>query len=173
LKNYFKKRNLFIFIGLIVLNSCTLNYSFTGASISPDIKTVSVKFFPNYAPLAQPILSQAFTEALRDIFISQTSLNLVDKNGDLHFEGSITGYQSNPTAIQSGEVAQASLNRLSITVNVIFTNKLDEKQNFETNFTRFADYDASRNLADVETALIKEINDQLVQDIFNKAVTNW
>lgn len=170
---YKPKNIIFLTLFGIIISACTVSYSFTGASIAPEVKTVSVKIFPNYAPLAQPVLSQVFTEALRDIFLSQTNLNLVDKGGDLHFEGSITGYQSNPTAIQSGEVAQAALNRLSITVNVIFTNKFDEKQDFEANFTRFADYDASRNLADVELELIDEINEQLVQDIFNKAVTNW
>jgi hypothetical protein len=158
---------------LLVIVSCKVNYSFTGASISPDVKTVSIQYFPNYAPLAQPLVGQSFTEALKDIFLNQTSLNLVERNGDLHFEGAITAYNTTPVAIQGGEMSQASYNRLSITVNVKFINTKDEEQNFETAFTRFTDYDARRNLSEVETQLIKEINDQLVQDIFNKAVVNW
>lgn len=160
-----------ILLGFVV--SCKMNYSFTGASIAPDVKTVSIQYFPNYAPLAQPLLSQEFTESLRNIFLSQTNLNLVEKNGHLHFEGAITGYSTTPVAIQGGEISQAAYNRLTITVNVKFINTKDENQNFETSFNRFTDYDASRNLSDVEMVLIKEINDQLVQDIFNKAVSNW
>ena len=170
--NSFIKIVILILVAVLAV-SCKMNYSFTGASIAPDIKTVSVQFFPNYAPLAQPLLSQEFTESLRNIFLTQTNLNLVERAGDLHFEGAITDYRTSPVALQGGEVAQASLNRLSITVNVKFINTKNDTQNFETSFTRYTDYDASRNLSDVEMTLIKEINDQLVQDIFNKAVSNW
>ena len=162
-----------IILFILVFTGCKAKYSFTGASIPVDVKTVSIQYFPNYAPLAQPILSQAFTEALRDIFLSQTNLNLIEKSGDLQFEGAITGYSTSPIAIQGNDVSTASLNRLTITVNVKFINTKDENQNFESSFSKFTDYDASQNLSAVETVLIKEINDQLVQDIFNKAVTNW
>src|SRR5512145_844688 len=101
------------FLGLIVMASCKI-YSFTGASIAPDVKTVSIIYFPNQAPLVQPTLSQVFTEALKDKFISQTSLTLVDNGGDLNFEGAITSYGTQPVAIQSGDVA--SQNRLTIAV---------------------------------------------------------
>jgi len=146
-------------------------YSFTGASISPDVKTVSVKYFPNNAAMVQPTLSRRFTEALRDKFTSQTNLNMVSSNGDLSIEGEITGYVSEPVAVQSDQ--KAALQQLKITVNVRFTNKKDDKQNFETTFSRFATYDASSRLSDVEDGLIDQINDELAQDIFNKAVVNW
>lgn len=156
---------------LLTISSCSVNYSFTGASIAEDVKTVSVKTFPNHAPLANVTLSQTFTEALKDIFISQTNLNLVTQNGDLIFEGAITDYKISPEAIQGDETA--ALNRLSITVKVIFVNTKDETQNFETSFTRFAQYNSSQDLSAVEDGLIEEINTQLTQDIFNKSVSNW
>ena len=122
-------------------------------------------------PLANANLSQSFTEALKDILISQTNLNLVSKDGDLNFDGAIVGYNVTSVAIQGNETA--ALNRLSITVKVTFTNKKDKEQDFETTFTRFADYESSQNLASVEDGLIKDINDQLTQDIFNRALSNW
>jgi hypothetical protein len=155
----------------LIFPSCKVNYSFTGASIPPDVKTVSVQYFPNNASVVQPTLSQSFTEALRDIFTSQTNLSLINKGGDLNFEGSITGYNVVPVAIQSNDAA--ALNRLTITVSVKFTNKKNEKQNFESSFSRFADFNSSQNLSAVEDQLIKDINNQLTQDIFNKSVTNW
>lgn len=156
---------------LWLTGSCRMSYSFTGASISPEVKTISIDNFPNKAMLVVPTLSRNLTEALQNYFTSQTNLALVDRNGDLHLEGSITGYVVQPQAISGSEVAQ--LNRLTITVNVKFSNKINEKRNFEQNFSRYMDYPSSQNLISVQDALIQEINEQLVQDIFNKAVVNW
>lgn len=148
-----------------------MNYSFTGASIPENVKTISVQTFQNFAPLANVNLTQTISEDLKDKFISQTNLELVVDEGDLQFEGSITGYRVIPVAIQGDQTA--ALNRLTITVKVKFENTKDEKQNFETSFSRYADFDSSKNLSEVEDALISDINDQLTQDIFNKAVSNW
>ncbi|MFH1159353.1 MAG: LptE family protein [bacterium] len=153
------------------MNSCRVSYSFTGASISPQVKTISIPNFPNNAQPVVATLSRDFTEALQNYFTSQTNLILVDQNGDLNLEGSITGYTVQPVAIQGNETA--ALNRMTITVKVEFTNKTDEKQNFESSFSRYLDYPSSQNLVSVQDQLIDQINEQLVQDIFNKAVVNW
>ena len=108
---------------------------------------------------------------MKDIFLSQTNLVLVKADGDLEFEGSITAYNSAPVAIQGNETA--ALTRVTMTVNVKFTNNFDESQSFETTFSRFEDFETSQDLSAVEEQLIRSINDQLTQDIFNKAVTNW
>ena len=171
LNNYFPACALFIGILCASFSSCKVGYSFSGASISPEVKTFTVKFFTKTASLGPASLSQTFTEKLKDKFISQTNLGLVDKNGDLTFEGAITNYYVSPISIQTNEIAAS--NRLTITVNVKFTNLKDEKQNFESSFSRYADYESTKNLAVIEDQLITEINDQLVDDIFNKAVINW
>ncbi|HLG33814.1 MAG TPA: LptE family protein [Bacteroidia bacterium] len=152
-------------------SGCKVNYSFTGASVSPDIKTFSVKYFQNNAPIVNPSLSQAFTEKLKDKIISQASLSHTDKQADLIFEGDITGYSTAPIAIQSNETA--ALNRLTISIRVKFTNLKNEKQNFETSFSRYADYSSQENLASVEQQLTTTITDQIVDDIFNKVFINW
>ncbi|HAH56879.1 MAG: hypothetical protein KUL83_02210 [Lentimicrobium sp.] len=157
-------------VGSGMFSSCGM-YSFTGASIPPEAKTVSVALFPNQADLVQPILSQTFTEALRDRFVSQTSLTLVPRNGDLALEGEITGYTTEPVAISGSQ--QAAQIRLKITVNVRFTNKYDPKADFESKFTRYYDYSSNLNLFSVEAELIETITKDLVDDIFNKAVVNW
>jgi len=156
-------------IGVWMVQGCS--YSFTGASISPSVKSISISYLPNNALLVQPTLSRKLTEAIRDKFTNQSSLTLVGSNGDLNIEGEITGYTTEPVAI-TGE-QQAALQRLKVTVNIRFTNKQDETQNFETSFSRFQDYNSKQRLADVEESLIEIINDELAQDIFNKAVVNW
>jgi hypothetical protein len=143
----------------------------SGASISPEAKTIAIKYFPKTAALGPSALSAAFTEQLKDKFESQTKLTLVNGAADLTLEGAITAYVITPQAIQANETA--AFNRLSITVNVKFTNLKDEKQNFETSFTRYTDYSSTQNITTIEESLIKEINSQLVEDIFNKAVINW
>ena len=146
-------------------------YSFTGASIPPDAKTFSVDLFPNHAPLVQPILSQVFTDALKDKFSRQTNLRLINGMGDLHFEGSITGYNVQPQAIGADD--RAAQNRLTITVRVKFINEFEPENDFEQSFSRFYDYDSRRSLAEVENEAIDAIVEALVEDIFNRAVVNW
>jgi hypothetical protein len=155
---------------LFFLGGCGV-YSFTGASIPPEAKTISVQFIENNAELVEPSLSQSFTEALRDKFTTQTNLYLVDLDGDLQIEGEIRAYDVKPVAIQGDETA--ALNRLSITVFIKFVNTFDENANFESSFTRFEDYPSDQDISSVKDALIFAINEQLVDDIFNKAVVNW
>ena len=156
---------------LAIACSCRMSYSFTGASISPNVKTVSIIYFPNNAGLVVPTLSRTVTDDLRDYFTSQTNLTLVDRNGDLNLEGTITQYVVQPVAIQGNETA--AMNRLTISLNVRFTNKTEPKQNWESSFSRYQDYSSTLNLSSVEETLIRDITSQLVQDIFNKAVVNW
>jgi hypothetical protein len=167
------KLNLFkilvILILPVVFSTCKISYSFTGSQI--DAKTISINYFPNKASIIQPSLSQTLTEAFRDKFVNQTKLELVKRNADLHLEGEITGYSVSPVAIQGDETA--AMNRLKITVNVRFTNTLDEDQSFEQSFSAFQDYDSSVNLSAVEGTLIEAIVKQIVEDVFNKALVNW
>ena len=158
-----------VFVPIVLIEGCS--YSFTGASISPSVKSISVSYLPNNSILVQPTLSRKLTETIRDKFTSQSNLNLVSSNGDLNIAGEITGYTTEPVAI-SGE-QQSQLQRLKITVNIRFTNKLDPKQDFETSFSRYQDYDSRKRLSEVEESLIDLINDELAQDVFNKAVVNW
>src|SRR5690349_15271221 len=108
------------FFLLLAFTSCHVNYSMSGASIAPDVKAVAVKYFTKTAALGPASMSQTFTEKLKDKFLSQTSLAVVDKNADLTLEGTISGYTIAPIAIQTNEIA--AQNRLTITVSVKFTN---------------------------------------------------
>jgi hypothetical protein len=165
-----KYTRLLFILALISLGACTLpQYSFTGGST--DAKTINIDFFPNKAAIIQPTLSQTFTETLRDKFINQSKLELVSRDGELQLEGEIVDYQVRPVAIQGDETA--ALNRLTIKVNVRFTNTLDETQSFDQAFSNYEDFSASTSLSSIEEQLIEEINQRLVEDIFNKALVNW
>lgn len=162
-----------------LLTGCgvAIKYSLSGASIPPDAKTFSVAYFPNNATMVAPVLSSTLTDALVDIFIRRTRLQQVDEGGDFAFEGEITNYSSVTAAVSSGTGLAggdaASLNRLTITIKVRFTNVIDEKMSFNKSFSAYADYDSNQLLPEVEGTLIPEIVDQLVNDIFQAAASNW
>lgn len=166
-------RNLFIILILYVFvqQSCSVSYTLSGASIAPDVKTVSVQHFVNRAPLGLANLEQYFTDELKDKFKSQTSLTVVNDVGHLDFEGEITRYFTKPMAITGDETAAE--NRLTIEVSVKFTNEIEPEYNFDTKFSQYADYDSDLDLSSVEQDLVEEIVDKLIEDIFNKAVVNW
>jgi len=161
---------LMILILSLFLSSCGI-YSFSGASIPAEAKTVSVQYFPNNAQLVNPLLSNTITNALNDMFVNQTTLQSVAQNGDLALEGEITGYSTSPIAITGNQTA--ALNRLTVTVNVRFANKYDESKNFEQSFSQYQDYPSGQDLNSVQDVLVEQIVEDLCQDIFNKAVVNW
>jgi hypothetical protein len=168
-----KKGCIYITLCVIALSfyACKVNYSFTGASIPPEIKTFSVHYIKNTAALVKPSLSQQLTDALRDRFTSQTTLNQVNNGGDFDLSGEITAYATAPIAITGNQTA--AMNRLTITINIRFVNKKNEKQNYETSFSRYADYPSSQALASVESGIVDEIVGYLVDDVFNKTAVNW
>ena len=168
------KKTVYIFITitlLFIFNSCKVKYSLNGATIPIEAKTITVSFFTNNTTLGNASISQKFTEKLRDVVSTQTRLALMKQNGDLLFEGTIVDYNVAPVSIQVNDVAAS--NRLTITVNVKYTNRFDDTKNFEQNFTRFSDFPANTAISSQEDGLLTEINRQLTEDIFNKAFNNW
>lgn len=156
---------------LVPVVACKTTVSMSGATIPEEAKSISVAFFQNNTSLGAPSLSQRFTETLRDLVSQQTNLSLVRQNGDLHFEGYIADYNVAPIAVTSND--QAAQNRMTITVNVKYTNRFEAARCFEMNFTRFADFDSKLNVQTEEPRLVQEIYRQITEDIFYKAFNNW
>ena len=151
----------------LILGSCKLSLS--GGNYG-EAKTISIAFFPNNAALVQPTLSQSFTEDLRNFFQTQSPLSIISKGGDLQIEGAITDYRVGPVGVSN---QAASSNRLTITVNVKFSNSKDSTKDFDSSFSRFVDFPSSQNISSIEQELVSQVNQQLIQDIFNKALINW
>lgn len=164
-------RALVTLLFAMVLTGCKVTYSLSGASIAPEVQTVTINYFQNNSALVLPSLSTTLTETLQDRFVRQTRLNVVRENGDMNFEGEITNCTSTPSSISGDEYAIQ--NRLSVTVRVRFTNAFQPEFNFDKSFTAYQDYPSEQLLQSVESSLIPEIVDQLVEDIFNEAVSNW
>ena len=171
---YLKRLTLFVVL-LVGTNSfltnCKMSYSFTGASISPEVRTFSVYYFPNRARLVNPNLSQQITEALQEKLLRQTSLDQLEDSGDLEFEGQITGYDTRPMNIAEGDLAAQT--RLTVTVKVKYINNKNHDDDWEKTFSAYQDFDSNRILSDIEDELMVEIIEQLTEDIFNASIANW
>ncbi|MCB0430253.1 MAG: LptE family protein [Flavobacteriales bacterium] len=155
---------------ILSVSGCGI-YSLNGVYMPPEVKTVYIANFPNNAPLVQPLLSQKFTEALKDVFTRQSNLKLVLVPGDISIEGEIVGYEINPVAVQGDQVAAA--NRLTIRVKVKYTNTKEKNKDFETTFSRYVDYANDVDFTAQEENLMDEVNQQLTQDIFDRIMINW
>jgi hypothetical protein len=162
---------LLLVTGAFLMGGCKIKYSFTGASISADVKTASIQYFQNRASIVSTGLSQYITDALIDKCKAQTSLGIVNGIGDVNFEGEITDYSNRPQSV--GADAQAATNRFTISVHVKFTNSIQPNYSFEQTFSRFEDYDSNTDLSSVEKDLTDKIVDLLIEDIFNRAFVNW
>ena len=150
-------------------------YSFSGTSLSASVKTIYIGYIDNKAPLVNPALSMVVTEQFKDKFLKLTKLSLVneDEEWDLRIEGDITGYDTQSIAVTAEEMA--AMQRLTITLKISFENKQDPSQNFSSRqFSKFSDYPATKTLVEVESSLVPEIVEQLIEEIFNAAVAgNW
>lgn len=170
---------LFAILSVFAFNSCGV-YSFTGATLSPDMKTLSIQNFFDEAGNGPPTLSINFTESVKEYFQRNTTLTLVATEGDLQLEGSIIRYDLAPLAptttgnINFPDAGVAALQRLNITVKVSYVNLVEESKNFDQNFTFFADYNPqTTDFNSIESQLVDEIFEQIILDIFNATIADW
>ena len=155
---------LSLLVAAVFAGCSIVSYSFSGTSIQPDVKTVTINYFEYKALKVNPNLSNDLTEAMRDKFRKLTKLEQVEMDGDLELQGEVTGYEVNEMAAQ---------NRLTVTVKLKFTNRKYPEDDFEKSFSAYSDYDSTNSLDAVESTLCQEIIDKLVEDMFNASVAQW
>jgi len=172
------KNNLYFFLILLIfsiLNGCKF-YSFTGASIPAGTKTFQVNFFENLAgnrpgSIVEPGLDQEFTIALQDLLLNQTNLSIVNKGGDLLYEGEIVEFSVTPMSATSQ--IKAAQNRLTMEINLRYINKKNEDDDFEKRFSHFYDFSANQQVYDVRDIALDEIFERITQNIFNETLAKW
>ncbi|SHL97923.1 LptE family protein [Hymenobacter psychrotolerans] len=163
---------LFLLLGV---QGCKV-YSFTGTTLDPTVKTISIATFQNTSSNGPSFLAQRFTEDFKDYFQRNTSLKLVPRDGDLQFEGAITAYDFAPAAIQNQNgIDQAGVNRLTIQVRVKFINTKDPAQDFEQTFQSNGDFTATQDITQInnDPTATRRITQNIITDAFNKSVANW
>ena len=146
-------------------------YTFSGASISPEIKNIKISYFINEAENFKANLDRDITQKLTDFIIEQTDLSVNNDNYEIEINGKITSYDITPISISSNDFANQ--NRLSISVNIDFKNYINEKENYNQKFTRYVDYKSDQNIEEIESELNDQIIEEICIDIFNKTFVIW
>ncbi len=167
----FFRNSAVLIAAVILLQGCKVSYSFTGASVG-DATSFQVNNFVNTAAVVEPKVARQFTIALQDLILNQTSLGLVSNGGDLTYEGEITQYYVAP--ITATSQSTAAENRLTISINVRFFNKLEPEKDFEQRFSFYFDFRGSAQLigSQLDDALAN-IFERITQDIFNASLADW
>lgn len=164
------KRTALILVSALLVVSCGI-YSFTGTSIQPDVKTITIPYVEYKALRVNPSLAGDLTDALQEKFRKLTRLEQVDQDGDLELLVEVTGYDVKATAITANEMA--AQNRLTVGVKIAFTNRKYPEDDVNQSFSAYEDFDATQSLEAVESGLCETIIDKLVEDIFNATVAQW
>lgn len=165
------KKYLFL-LSVIVLTACSVSYKFNGASIDyTKTKTVQIVDFPIRSNYVWGPMGPMFNNALKDEYANHTKLIQVKRNGDLKLEGEITQYSQRNKAVSSE--GHSNMTELSITVNVRFTNNANHNEDFERQFTSSKSYETTLSLNSVQEQLVRQMVEDLVDQIFNATVANW
>lgn len=161
---------IFAVAALGVLSSCGV-YSFRDVTIPPEVKTIRIQLIENRARYVNPQLSPQLTDRLRTKINNQTRLTPVQSE-DAHYD--VGGYVSDYTVTTAGiSNQQAATNRLTVTVHLVFVNRLDQTKNFEADVSRNFDFSASLSLNQAEAQLGETIVRNMVDEIFNRIFSNW
>lgn len=150
-----------------------MSYSFTGTSIPQNVNTIHISFFPDNSQSGLGDLSDRLNRALVNRFVNRSRLNLTNdrENSDSFIEGTIQGYQNRPFSIRGDE--QANLNEIQITVRATFQFANEEQPLYSKSFSGSATYDVLENPVDGELEAAETALQQIADNAFNDAVSNW
>ena len=158
----------------VLMAACSISYKFNGSSIDyTKVKTISFETFPNRSVgFVWGPMESMFNTALQDIYMQQTRLQQVRRDGDLQISGEITNYDAYNKGV--GADGYSIMAELRMTVRVNFTNKANPQENFESQqFSSSREYDASQQLSSVQDELVNQMIKDIVEQTFNATVANW
>ena len=147
-------------------------YTFSGASLPADLQTVAVPPVENRAGGGPADLDQRLASALVERFADRTRLSLEpdEAEADLLVRATVERYTVSPAAVTGDEVA--ALNRVSLSVRIVATNRLDDTELLSRAFTATADYTPAEGLAGEADAAQRAL-EQIAQDAFTAATSDW
>ena len=156
----------------LVVASCTISYKFNGTVIDYDkVKTIAIEDFTNQAAMVYAPLTSVLNEKIKDTYTRQTRLSLVDRNGDLELSGEVVGYDVTPMGMTSSSLSAET--RITLRVNVRYTNNTNHEEDFERSYTAYRNFDSNLLLTDVQDQLIDELVEEICENIYNNTVANW
>ncbi|MFB0945716.1 MAG: hypothetical protein ACI9V1_003311 [Spirosomataceae bacterium] len=161
----------FALLFVVMFTSSCGVYSFTGTTLSSEIETITIRNFAMVTAGGPQNMTLTFNEKLKEYYQRNTSLKLRPDEGDLILDGAIVGYELTPVSTTASD--KAALNRLSVRIEVAFTNRMNPEEDFEKEFSFYEDFSAEQSLSDVEDRLVPKILDQIVLNIFTETAAQW
>lgn len=148
-------------------------YSFKGVSIPDEVTSFYVREFEisNRAVKAPRQLGVVFTDQFKRKVMRESRLLFNESNPEIEFGGEISGFAIRSVAPQPDETTAFS--RLDIAIDVNYIDHLNEENNWSKTFSDFRNFDRNVNFLDVQDQLVKEIFEQISEDIFNESFSDW
>ena len=169
-----------------VASFCILNFAYTGCTVSygfsekntklPDsIKTINVRIVQQgNQGYVNPQLITNLTDRLKQKVVRQTKLTQVNSdNAHLDITSVVRDYSVTTAGVSSGNnQSQASVNRLTVSIQVTITNQLSGEVKEHT-VSRSFDFSARQSLNQAESQLMDEMVRNLSDEIFNRIFSDW
>jgi hypothetical protein len=172
-----KSFQFFLFSALLLVSSsCSVQYSMTGTATTAS--SISIAEFYNNADLGPANMGQTFTNELKNYFVRNSSLSVVQQEGQLSLEGEITTFSLTPIAPVATDdpngLTSASATRLTITVKATYIDTINDKMSFkDKTFSFYKDFPNELNVSDIEDTYVRQVFERIINDIFNASVANW
>jgi len=146
-------------------------YSFTGASVPPNWKTIAIPLAEDQSGYGEPGLREEFTTMLTTLFITDNSLQVSERTrSDLILSGSITTVADAPSSVGGEEQVRAR--RVTMTVRYRLQDMTTRRDVWEKTFTNWGEYPWTGGPSQVREGL-NEAMRKLTEDILLETVSGW
>ncbi len=166
---------LILLIPIVLMTACwPTSVSFRDGSVPPEWKRFMVQTLESKAANAPISYAPNLTEDLKDAIQNRVGLKLVaseENNPQVNVTGIVQSYSVTPLSLQDN-TAEIQ-NRLTIRATFEIFISEPEEEVMELNISRFSDFDAKQDVGSIQDQLFEEINDQIIQDVLNKLLSNW
>jgi hypothetical protein len=166
--NYCKFSVLLLFC--VVLASC--NYGFKGASPPEGIKTIYIPTVRDESGFGLPAITEDLTRLLKQKFINDNTLEYAEKtSADGMLDCVISSVTDEALVVTGNETV--SKRKVTINVNVTFTNLKKQKQIWKKDFSNWGEYDSSTGGFSKRDEGVKVAGDKITDDILLDVISNW
>jgi hypothetical protein len=164
---------LVLFLGVVLVAGGCFQYSFTGTSIPSDVSTIYIPFFDDRSGGGLGDVNDRLNRSLINRFVNQSRLSLsnTEDGADAIIQGTIQSYQNRPFSVGGDE--RANLNQVTISVRASFKYAREDSPLWEKNFSGSGTYDVIENPVDGEVVAAEQALQQIANNMFNDAVSDW
>jgi hypothetical protein len=168
----FKRIFFSILLTFVIAGCAGCPYSFTGASLPADMKTIAIPILEDLSGFGEAGLREKITDELIRKFTDDNTLKISDrKNSDTILEGTILSVRDEPSVITGTEIV--TTRRITLTAKATFTDLRSRKKIWEKNFSQWGDYDATDGGIISRQNGFKYAIEKLTEDILIATVRDW